>query len=146
MWYENITPMVLTILYLRLSDEYQDKYPKPIKITSKGQNLTDADLPCVYIQELSTMELGRELEPGEICAIQADYQIEVYSNMSQDEAKKIAGSVTQVMKDLGFGVMVLPYPVNMNGIYRVVSRFRRAIGSDDVDAIFNDNDEPSEDV
>ena len=137
MWIERITPMVMTILTVKLNAKYHDKYPDGINVTNKNQNMTAADLPCVYVQELSMMELARELEPGEYSAVQSDLQIEVYSNMSQTEAKQIANAVTDIMSDYGYGAMSLPYPMNGNGIYRTVSRFRRTVGSDDVNKIFN---------
>ena len=129
MWFTDIKSKIITLLDYQLKAKYSTTYPN-LTVTDRGQNPNDAIFPCIYVNELTGRELGKTLEIG-VDAVQSDYQIEVYSDISQTEADAVAGTVTEIMVGLGYSIIVKPYPMNANGVYRIVARYRRTIGSED---------------
>ena len=130
MWFTSIKSKIITLLDYQLKAKYSTTYPN-LTVTDRGQNPTDAVFPCVYVNELMGSELAKTLETGVVDAVQSDLQIEVYSDISQTEADYVAGTVMEIMVGLGYSIIVKPYPMNANGVYRIVARYRRTIGSED---------------
>ena len=104
------------------------KYPN-ISFTTSDRVADNPQFPTVYIHEMSSQELGRDLSGTTISAIRSTFQIEVYDNNSMDNAHTVMSSVIAIMKKMRYEVISMPEFKNSTETYRSVARFRRVIGS-----------------
>ena len=104
------------------------KYPN-ISFTTSDRVADNPQFPTVYIHEMSSQELGRDLSGTTINAIRSTFQIEVYDNNSMDNVQTVMSSVIAIMKKMRYEVTSMPEFKNSTETYRSVTRFRRVIGS-----------------
>lgn len=88
-------------------------------------------LPSIYLSLLPSFETNTDLEATTLHGGLFTFQVDVYDNVSQDEATKIMNSVVKGMKMMAFKVTSMPTFNNQNSIFRKTARFQRAIDDGD---------------
>lgn len=98
---------------------------------------TSPSLPAVSVTQLDGREVALDLSPGdpsEDYAIDSNVEIQVESNKSNNEARKIISAACDAMRGMSysrqFGPTEIPLP-NRPNEYRWVARFQRIIGGID---------------
>lgn len=87
--------------------------------------------PNVYIHELEPTELGNSLMNKSIHAIRDTVQIDVTTNSSKADARKVSIACVNVMKTLGYSINMLPVYTKQNNIHRFIIRAYRVVGAGD---------------
>lgn len=87
--------------------------------------------PNVYIHELEPTELGNSLMNKSIHAIRDTVQIDVTTNSSKADARKVSIACINVMKTLGYSINMLPVYTKQNNIHRFIIRANRVVGAGD---------------
>ena len=83
--------------------------------------------PTLYLHILSPVEAAQDLENDEVNAVLATIEVQVYTNVSENEANKIMADVVSVMKNLRWNVTTLPDPHTVDGISFAIARFRQLV-------------------
>ncbi len=126
---------IQTRIYSRLKNKYPTtmltKYPNTL-FTISDRVPETPQFPTVYIHEMSTQELARDLAGTTINAIRSNFQIEVTDNESITNVNEVMSYVVSTMKSLRYEVVSMPEFKNTQDVYRKVARFRRVIGAYDV--------------
>ena len=71
----------------------------------------------------------------EITAVRATFELQVYSDKSEAECRKIMTRCIQEMKEMRFNVSMFPDPQTVNKKYFAISRFTRIVASGDADIV-----------
>lgn len=106
------------------------KYPK-LKCTTKNENGLPAEFPTLYLHELTPIERGQDLTNETINAVLSTIEIQVWTNTTEDECRKILGEATAQMKTLQFNIIEMPLVQVNDKIAWGVIRCRRMIGNAD---------------
>lgn len=132
------TSKIFTNIYSRLKANgkirIQKKYPKLtpnfVDSTPSAETLK---YPCIVVKELQPTETGRDIEARFINGVIYTLQIEVITNTNQSECNGIADIVLDMMKEMSFEVVGIPFSDDSQlNDYRNISRYRREIDSQDV--------------
>lgn len=126
---EMLESQVLTKVKYGFSGKLKEKYPK-INFTTSDMNNDNSVFPTVYIHEMPGAESGNDTESNKINAVLSSFQIEVTSNVSQNDAATVMNEVVRIMKEMRFSLIGWPEFQNTS-VYRKVARFRRMIADDD---------------
>lgn len=131
-WYMMIPLMVFTRLEQDFSQTIKDAYNMThSNFSTVGSSDTPAVFPFVYVQTLPATEQGRDLQGTSVNGALFSFQIEVYSNKTQTEARKVMSEVMRIMKTMGFEITSMPSFESTKDVHRMISRFRRMFGADD---------------
>ena len=131
-WYIMIPLMVFTKLKQKFSQTIKDKYSMTDKnFSTVGSSDTPAVFPFVYFNALPASEQGRDLEGISVNGALFSFQIDVYSNKTQNEARKVMSEVSKVMKTMGFEIVSMPSFESTQDVHRMTARFRRMFGAND---------------
>lgn len=130
MWIEQIEPIVLTRLKVHLTKTFKTKY-LTLNITTESTSNTEPKFPNVYIHEMGPVETGEDLEGNTINAVISSFQIEVSDNSSPAKVKEVMSEIIKAMKSMRFSAVTMPEFQNTE-VYRMVARFRRIIGANDI--------------
>lgn len=130
-WFASIEARVFNTVSYRLKRAL-NLSDKDIKCTTNGQSNSTAVFPTFYLHELSPIETGQDLENKTINAVTETIETIVYTKNRQ-QCKKIINEVVVQMKALGFDVTMMPIITTDDNVYDGVARFRRIVGSGDVD-------------
>lgn len=117
----------------------KNKYPTTLKTKYPNTHFTTSDrvsdnpkFPTIYVHEMSSSELARDLDGTRINAIQSSFQIDVFDNESISNATEVMNYVVSTMKTMRYEVTSMPEFSNTQDVYRKVARFRRVIADGDV--------------
>lgn len=131
-WYIMIPLMVFTKLKQNFSQTIKDTYKMTDKnFSTVGSSDTPAVFPFVYFNALPATEQGRDLQGTSVNGALFGFQIDVYSNKTQNEARKVMSEITKVMKTMGFEINSMPSFEDTKDVHRMTARFRRMFGADD---------------
>ena len=131
-WYMMIPLMVFTKLKQNFSQTIKDAYSMTYKnFSTVGSSDTPAVFPFVYFNALPASEQGRDLQGTSVNGALFTFQVDVYSNKTQNEARKVMSEVTKVMKTMGFEIVSMPSFESTQDVHRMTARFRRLFGADD---------------
>lgn len=126
--YESVVTTKLTYC---LQQEYATRFPD-LQVVTENLITRPSKWPTVWVRAIQNVERDRDLEGTTINGISAIFQIEVYDNANQENAKDVGNSVTAIMKSMAFDGIQLPEKETVSGVYRVIGRYRRYIAHDDV--------------
>lgn len=104
---------------------------KDLFFTSSDINDDNPDFPAVIIREMPSTEMGMTLVNDGINAVMYGVQVEVISNKSQSDCKRVMKSVINILKQMQFTIYEMPN-FNNNNLYRLIIRARRVIGGNDI--------------
>lgn len=138
MWATEIDTTVLSRLRSRGYADLKKKYQN-INFTDNDRAPTDPKFPTVYYINISSAERGQTLDGKSTNALLHSVQIEVsdngtpVANKPQNYATKdVMGKICEYMKDMGYEIVNMPFFQNTDTVFRMVARFRRVIGANDV--------------
>lgn len=131
-WILDIENKVFSLVQAKVKPKLIKKYPDLNFTTSDINTTVKAKFPCVYIHALAGSELARNNDETGIHAVNCAIQIEVYSNKSQSDNKRVMAEIIEAMSALRYTANQTPYNSNENTTYRMICRFRRKIGSEDI--------------
>lgn len=124
--------MVFTKLKQNFSQTIKDTYKMTDKnFSTVGSSDTPAVFPFVSFKTLPASEQGRDLQGTSVNGALFGFQIDVYSNKTQNEARKVMSEITKVMKTMGFEINSMPSFEDTKDVHRMTARFRRMFGADD---------------
>ena len=132
MWATEIDTTVLSRLRSRGYADLKKKYPN-INFTDDDRAPIDPKFPTVFYINISSAERGQTLDGKTVNALLHSVQIEVSDN-SQTNAtvKAVMSKICDYMKDMRYEVVNMPFFQNTDNVRRMVARFRRTIGANDV--------------
>ena len=131
-WYMKIPLMVFTKLKQNFSQTIKDTYKMTDKnFSTVGSSDTPAVFPFVYVQTLPATEQGRDLQGTSVNGALFAFQVDVYSNKTQSEARNVMSEITKNMKTMGFEIVSMPSFENTKDVHRMTARFRRIMGAND---------------
>lgn len=129
-WAFDLETKIYSIVKSRLTSKLT-KYPNAM-ITNKGTSTTTAMFPTIYIHELPGAERGQDLSGQNINAISETFQVDVTTNVSQSDAKKVMSLVAMEFKKLRFTITTFPDLSSSDDVYRSTMRCTRIIGANDI--------------
>lgn len=125
-WYLQVQSKVFTQVQYMMNK----KYPK-LNCTTKNENGLPAKFPTLYLHELEPIERGMDLTNETVNAVLSTIEIQVWTNTTEDDCRKIMSEAVTQMKKLSFNIIALP-EIQMNDkIAWGVMRCRRMIGNGD---------------
>lgn len=131
-WYIMIPLMVFTKLKKNFSQTIKDTYNMTDKnFSTVGSSDTPAVFPFVYFNTLPASEQGRDLQGASVNGGLFGFQIDVYSNKTQNEARSVMKEITRVMKTMGFEINSMPSFEDTKDVHRMTARFRKMMGAND---------------
>jgi len=138
MWATEIDTTVLSRLRSRGNKDLKSKYPN-LNFTDDDRAPIDPKFPTVFYINISSAERGQTLDGKSMNAILHSVQIEVsdngtpVANKPQNYAtKEVMSKICDYMKDMGYEIVNMPFFQNTDTVFRMVARFRRVIGANDV--------------
>lgn len=132
-WAFDLETKIYSIVKSRVTAQLKkiSKYSNAF-ITNVEKSTSDATFPTIYIHELPGVEKGNDLEGTAINAILETFQVDVITNTSQSDAKRIIAIVTDEFKKLRFQITAMPEFDSSGETYRSTMRLRRLIGANDI--------------
>lgn len=131
-WYIMMPLKVFSILKQNFSQTIKDAYSMTDKnFSTVGSSDAPAVFPFVYIQTLPASEQGIDLQGNSVNGALFGFQIDVYSNKTQTEARKVMSEITKIMKTMGFEINSMPSFESTKDVHRMTARFRRIFGAND---------------
>lgn len=138
MWATEIDTTVLSRLRSRGYADLRNKYPN-INFTDDDRAPIDPKFPTVFYINISSAERGQTLDGKSMNALLHSVQLEVsdngtvVANKPQNYATKdVINKMCDYMKDMGYEIVNMPFFQNTDTVFRMVARFRRTIGANDV--------------
>lgn len=136
-WFSEIESTIITVLQYYLVETTSAPFPN-LKCTTSNKNESVegvGSFPTLYVHMLPPMEMGNDLQNESVNAIRATFELQVFSNKSETECRKIMNACIKEMKKLRFNVSMFPDPQIINGVYVALARFTRVIGAGDSDIV-----------
>jgi hypothetical protein len=123
---------VFSILKQNFSQKIKDTYKMTdSNFSTVGSSDTPAVFPFVYFNELPAVEQGRDLQGTSVNGALFTFQIDVYSNKTQNDARNVMKEIARVMKTMGFEINSMPSFEDTKDVHRMTARFRRMFGSNE---------------
>lgn len=118
------------IVFTLIKNNFDSEKFNNVLFTSELENLTDRNLPAVFIRFLESREIGNTLENDVIVGVNATFQLEIYGK-TKSEAKKITDEILKTVKSLNFNINAMPYYNYTNGVNYYILRINRVIADGD---------------
>lgn len=126
-WYGQLENAVFN-KFSKLMKAHSNSKVNKANYTSSAVSSSEMTLPTVYIHLTNAEEIGKTFDNG-ICAVRADFQIDVFTDTKQDCAL-ISRVATAKMGGLGFTATQLTVIDSTVDISHGIARYRISIGSD----------------
>ena len=136
-WYSEIESTIFTLLQYVLVEKEDAPYPT-LNCTTSSQNETLEnvdDFPALYVHVLPLLEMGNDLYNVDVSAVRATVELQVYSDTSENECRKIHNVCIAELKKLHFNVSMFPDPQTSDKKYFAVARFTRVIAGGDSEIV-----------
>ena len=125
-WFSKIQGKVFNQVQYMLKKTYPS-----LKCTTKNENETPADFPTLYLHELQPLEVGQDLTNDTVNAIRCTIEIQVWTNTTEADCRKIISSAVDEMKRFRFNISAMPMVQTTDKISWGVIRCTRIIGDGD---------------
>lgn len=125
-WFSKIQGKVFNQVQYMLKKTYPS-----LKCTTKNENETPADFPTLYLHELQPLEVGQDLTNESVNAIRCTIEIQVWTNTTEADCRKIIASAVNEMKRFRFNISAMPIVQTNDKISWGVFRATRIIGNGD---------------
>lgn len=106
-----------------------EKYPN-IYFTPKSKSTKTPTFPTVYIHMISAKEEGKTLDGQSINALSTTFQVDVTTNKDESEARYVMSVISEVFKELRFGIRDFP-SLEYGDTNKSTARFQRIIGANE---------------
>lgn len=134
-WAFEIESEIFTTVKTKAMPILQEQFPDTDfseSFTNVKRSLDKAVFPTIYIHELPGVQKGQTLDAVGIDAVLESFQVDVITNTSQGDTKKILGIVLNVFVMLRFSVTAMPeFNNESEKKFRCTGRVRRLIGASD---------------
>lgn len=136
-WYSEIESTLLTTLEYKLVERTDAPFPALTCTTSSENDSVDgvATFPTLYIHLLPLVEVGMDLTNESVNAVNATLELQIFSNKSENECRKIMSQSLQEMKRLHFNVTMFPDYQSSNRKYFAIARLSRIIAGGDSEIV-----------
>ena len=136
-WFSEIESTIFTHLSYRLVERVGAPYPElNCTTSSQSESLENVDdFPAIYIHLLPPLEMGNDLTNETVNALNVTMELQVFSDDSEDQCRKIMATAIQEMKLLHFNVNMFPDPQTNDKKYFAIARFSRIVGNGDMDIV-----------
>lgn len=133
-WVSRIPSTVFTRIKNQFSSTIKRKHKmEDSNFSTVGSSDAPAVFPFVYVKSLEPVETGEDLEGTSINGGLFTFQVDVYDNKYQANAKEVMMEVVRIMKRMGFKCKKLPsFDDSSKDVHRMTARFRREIDDGDV--------------
>lgn len=131
LWFAELSGLILTHFKTRLKKLIPDGQFKKLKITNSNSDIAPTELPAIWLEEVSSMETGENLDNTSINAVIETVQITVFYNGQMKDVKKLMNASVLAMKQMRFGAIMTPIYTTNHDMKTAVARFRRIIGESD---------------
>lgn len=125
-WYMQIQSKVFTQIQYMMKKKYAN-----LKCTTKNENGMPAEFPTLYLHELEPIERGQDLTNETVNAVLSTVEIQVWTNTTEDDCRKIMAEAVDQMKKLQFNIIAMPVIKTNDKISWGVMRGRRMVGNGD---------------
>lgn len=129
-WAIDLENTVTALVKAKSLPQLQKKYPK-VRITDEGESSGSAVFPTAYIHLLTPTEQGQTLDGQTINALLATFQVDVTTNTSKSDCRKVMAVITDTFKTMRFQGNAMPEFSISNKVHKSTARFRRLIGAND---------------
>lgn len=129
-WAIDLENTVTALVKAKTLTQLKKTYPK-IAITNEGENSGQAAFPTVYIHLLPAAEQGQTLDGQTINALLATFQVDVTTNTSKSDCRKVMAVITDTFKTMRFQGTSMPEFSISNKVHKSTARFRRMIAAND---------------
>lgn len=129
-WAIELESTVTALVKAKTLTQLKKTYPK-IVITNEGENSGQAVFPTIYIHLLPAVEQGQTLDGQGINALLATFQVDITTNTSKADCRKVMATITDVFKTMRFSGTSMPETSVSNKIHRSTARFRRIVAAND---------------
>lgn len=136
-WFSEIESTIYTDLEYKLALSVSAPFPN-LNCTTSSQSETIeniTDFPALYVHLLPPVEIGSDLYNDTIAALRVTIELQVFSDKSESECRKIMNAAILEMKRLHFNVTMFPDAQTVNKRYYAIARFNRVIGAADQDIV-----------
>lgn len=136
-WYSEIESTIFTLLQYVLVEKEGAPYPL-LNCTTSSQNesLENVDdFPALYVHLLPPVEMGNDLCNEDITALRATVELQIFSDQSENECRKIMDACIREMKKLHFTIPMFPDPQTADKKYFAIARFSRVIAGGDAEIV-----------
>lgn len=131
MWIDEIESTVFSRVKIEGTVELKSKFPK-IKYTSENASDDSAVFPTVFVQELPSSEIGKDLEGNAVNGVLSTFQIDVSDNASKQNCKTVLSKAVESMLKMRFELSSTPVYRKDSNVWVGTARFRRTIGFNDI--------------
>lgn len=121
-WYAEIESKVFTIVKTRMLKKYKSKYPK-MDFTTDIENNTPKAFPTIYIRQIDATETAKEFSLSHINMIKASFEVQVTTNTSKEDCRKISFYAVEEMKALALSLDQQSPPLVDGDLFRCVTRY-----------------------
>ena len=129
-WATDLESTVVALVKAKSLPQLQKKYPK-VRITDEGESSGSAVFPTVYIHLLAPTEQGQTLDGQTVNALLATFQVDVTTNTSKSDCRKVMAIITDAFKIMRFQGTSMPEFSISNKVHKSTARFRRMIAAND---------------
>ena len=130
-WAFDLETKIFSVIKSRAEGKIKEKYPNAY-LTNISKATAKATFPTVYIHELPGVEIGTDLEGISINGVRETFQVDITTNTSQSDAKRVMSIVADEFKQMKFQITAMPEFGDTGDTYRSTARFRRVIGANDI--------------
>ncbi len=131
-WITMLPLKVFTAIKRNFSETVKESYNMSDKnFSTVVSNDSPAVFPFVTVQMLPGNEIGQTFEANEIEAGMFTFQIDVFSNKTQTEARKVMNEIVQIMKKMGFRVAQIPYFNDTEDYHKMIARFNKSFSGEE---------------
>lgn len=129
--------MIPLMVFTKIKQDFSQKIKDTYKMTDDnfstvGSSDTPPVFPFVYFQTLPATEQGRDLQGKEVNGGLFGFQVDVYSNKTQNDARKVTTEIARIVKEMGFEINSMPTFDDTKDVHRMTLRFRRMFGANDI--------------
>lgn len=129
-WASELEARIFTIVKSSLIDNgIMERYPT-LRFVSPGKQYIPSDFPTVWIREIQSIEVGKDLDGTSINAVSENIQVDVISRERQI-SRNIMNEVVVEFKKLRFNMSFLPISTEDDLKSYCFARFNRTIGMSD---------------
>ncbi len=125
-WYLQVQSKVFTQIQYMMKKKYSK-----LNCTTKNENGLPAEFPTLYLHELDPIERGQDLTNETVNAVLSTIEIQVWTNTTEDDCRKIMAEAVNQMKKLQFNIIGMPFVMTSDKISHGVMRCRRMVGNGD---------------
>lgn len=128
-WFSDLEEKIFTQLDYMLTGKSDAPYPNLICTTANQNNVTV--FPTLYLHELAPVETGNDLDNQTINAVIETIEIQVWTNGTEEDCRKLISAAVLEMKRMRFNVTGFPDVQTDNKVAFGIARFRRVFGKGD---------------